>query len=490
MASNREISYRDILEKLDLGFCILEKVEGPSATQFDFRIVDTNQAFNLFAGSDNVVGKSFHEVFPSEPRERLLFYDSVRRTGVPVRFERTLVRGETMEAYVFRIENEPPYRIALFFRDISERKTAERALRDHEEFLRNILDCTPDYIAVLDLEGRVEYWNEAAKAEEKGATDRSLGRLWQDIWQDPQERAAAQQAQSEALAGRQGVFEGHVISPEGRTRWWEVLVSAIPDDSARPRKLLALAHEITGRKVAEQGRQRFVEELQRSNIDLTQFPHMVAHDLQAPVRTIGTLLSLLEDRKKGDQEVSKMILSATERMGNLISSLLDYARVGHEKLRITRVSVSDVVKDVEEMLAPFIQETGTQIIYGSLPTLQADPIQLEQLFQNLVSNAIKYRRDGVPPVIKMNAEPVESGWQFSVRDNGQGIIPANQKSVFEPLKRFAKEGVPGSGLGLSVCRTIVERHGGKIWVDSEPDVGSTFSFTLAANTPRSLGEAA
>jgi signal transduction histidine kinase len=184
-----------------------------------------------------------------------------------------------------------------------------------------------------------------------------------------------------------------------------------------------------------------------------------------------------------------MILSTTDRMGLLIRSLLDYAKAGHAQLRIETVSVSDVVETVMGFLASLLTETGTEIIYGPLPTLEADRVQLKQLFQNLISNAIKFRRDGAPPVIRITAEPMESGWQFAVKDNGKGIPEEIQKSIFEPLKRFAQDEVPGSGLGLAVSRRIVERHGGSIWVESEPNQGSTFSFTLPAIVPQSLSQA-
>jgi PAS domain S-box-containing protein len=488
MQHKPEIPYRKLFDKLDQGFAILERVDQPDG-QFDYKCVDANPLFATLAGAiaSDVVGMTFRQACPHESPEKLLIYEKVYQTGEPILFEQVLTSGRIVEAYAFRIEDGPPYRIAILGKDITQRKTAEHALRDEDQFLHDILDSTPEYIVVLDLQGRMQYWNKTAKLAAPTQTAQYIGQNWITLWKDPDERAAAEQAQSSALAGRPSVFEGHLTNGD-QTKWWEVLLSSIPEASGRPVRLLALAREITDRKIVEEYRDRVMQELERSNTDLSQFSYIVAHDLQAPVRTVGTLLGLLEERRKADQEVNRMMVSAADRMGHLIGSLLDYARAGHSQLRTETVPVNDVVETVRDMLGSLINETGAEISYGSLPTLEADRVQMEQLFQNLVSNAIKYRRDGISPVIRITAEPVESGWQFSVEDNGRGIPPENQKTIFEPLKRFAEKEVPGCGIGLSVCRTIVDRHGGSIWVESEPNKGATFKFKLPASVPRNVSE--
>jgi PAS domain S-box-containing protein len=244
------IPYRRLFDKLDEHFAILQKIDQPDG-KLDFKIVDANPVLATLAGTQvsDLIGKSAVQAFPRDSPQRLQIYEEVRRTGVPVRFERAVVPGRMISVYVFRIEDEAPYRIGVLGKDITDRKTGTR---DNEQFLRNILDSTPDYIAVLDREGHVEYWNEAARAAAPADTAQHIGQNWLDLWKDPAERAAAEQAQSSALAGRPSTFDGHITKDDGRTKWWEVLLSSIPPTAGWPIQLLALAREITSRVIAEQ----------------------------------------------------------------------------------------------------------------------------------------------------------------------------------------------------------------------------------------------
>src|SRR5215469_13253938 len=185
MLHEDKIPYRRLFDMLDEGFAILQKIEQP-AGQLDFKIVDANPVVATFAGTQarDLIGKSILQAFPQDSPQRLLTYEAVQRTGIPVRFERTLAPGRMLDVYAFRIEDEPPYRIAVLAKDITDRKTAERALRDNQQFLRNLLDSAPEYIAVLDRHGHMEYWNEAARAAAPTDTAQHIGQNWLDLWKD------------------------------------------------------------------------------------------------------------------------------------------------------------------------------------------------------------------------------------------------------------------------------------------------------------------
>ena len=228
-----------------------------------------------------------------------------------------------------------------------------------------------------------------------------------------------------------------------------------------------------------------LRELERSNRELSQFSYAVSHDLQAPVRSVRALTQLLVRRDDHLRENSSHLLTlieqATAGMERLIESLLRYAQAGQGQLNRQRVPVDQIIDSVRMTLAPLITETGAQIVCKPLPVVEADPVLLEQLLQNLIANALYYHRPGEAPVVEISGGPSEEVWQFAVKDNGQGIPLNYQDRVFEPLKRLHGNEAPGTGLGLALCRTIAARHGGRIWVESEGSgCGTIFRFTLSA----------
>jgi signal transduction histidine kinase len=229
-------------------------------------------------------------------------------------------------------------------------------------------------------------------------------------------------------------------------------------------------------------RERLVQELKRSNEELTQFAHVVSHDLQAPVRMVKTFSELLARRYRGQidetaNEFIGTIQDGASTMETLIRTLLAYATVGQGPLSRKRVGLGSVVDAVITMLQPSIDELHAAVSYGDLPTVHGDRVLLQQLVQNLVGNALKYVGDAAPRV-NIAAHPAGGEWVVSVKDNGPGIAAEHQESVFQPLKRLHGSEISGTGMGLAVCRKIAERHGGRIWVESRPGNGCTFFFTL------------
>ncbi|MEA2138172.1 MAG: hypothetical protein QOG56_1322 [Solirubrobacteraceae bacterium] len=228
-------------------------------------------------------------------------------------------------------------------------------------------------------------------------------------------------------------------------------------------------------------------ELLRSNAELEQFASVTSHDLQAPLTTISMYAELLERRHPPDPDSGHDLINgirgATHQARMLIRDLLEYSRAGRGELTLEPLPVDLVVSQALEALAGSIESTGACVRVGSLPTVLADRSNLCRVFQNLVGNAVKFTRGDDPEVV-VAAEREGEMWRFEVRDNGIGMDPENTRRIFEPFRRLhGEEDYPGTGIGLAVCERIVEQHGGKIWVSSEPGRGSVFSFTMPAADP-------
>ncbi len=224
-------------------------------------------------------------------------------------------------------------------------------------------------------------------------------------------------------------------------------------------------------------------ELQRSNAELEQFAYVASHDLQEPLRMVTSYLQLLERRYKAklDQDAEEFIgfaVDGASRMQTLIQDLLTYSRVGTRGVAFDPTDCDEVLGRVLANLEVAIEESGTEINQGELPNIAVDASQLSQLLQNLIGNAIKFRGDD-PPRIRVEAERREEDWLFSVRDNGIGIDPRHGERIFQVFQRLHGIGqYRGTGIGLAVCKKIVERHQGAIWVESQEGAGSTFYFTI------------
>ena len=237
-----------------------------------------------------------------------------------------------------------------------------------------------------------------------------------------------------------------------------------------------------GEKELRDENRRTHEELARSNRDLEQFAYVASHDLQEPLRMVATYAQLLGERYKGklDENADKYIHYAVDgalRMQSLVNDLLMFSRVGRRQDAPRDIDCNLILQSVVANLQAVLQESGAQISYHDLPVLLADRSELVQLFQNLVGNAIKFRRTE-PPEVRITAKKKKKEWLFSVEDNGIGIAPQHVEDVFAIFKRLhTREEYPGSGIGLAICKKIVERNQGHIWVESQPGQGSTFRFT-------------
>lgn len=232
-------------------------------------------------------------------------------------------------------------------------------------------------------------------------------------------------------------------------------------------------------------------ELARSNADLTQFAYVASHDLQEPLRMIGSYMGLLARRYSSSLDENAEIyirfaIDGANRMQALVNDLLSYARAGTQSVTKQTVSSAELLQQALQNLQITIEETGTVITHGDLPAVSADAVKLTQVMQNLIGNAIKFRKSDVRPEISITATKFQSEWCFVFADNGIGFDPKYRDRVFQIFQRLHGVGTyPGNGIGLAICRRIIEHHGGRLWADSEPGVGSTFFLTLPIrdNTP-------
>jgi light-regulated signal transduction histidine kinase (bacteriophytochrome) len=253
----------------------------------------------------------------------------------------------------------------------------------------------------------------------------------------------------------------------------------------------AAIRDITRRKKAEADLLQKVDELNRSNEELGQFAYVASHDLQEPLRMVASYTQLLSNRYKGrlDSDADEFIAFAVDgasRMQRLIQDLLAYSRVSTKKRQLLDVSSEEALDQAVSNLRGAIEESGALVTHDPLPTVLADEMQLIQLFQNLIGNGIKYQSPGVPRVHISATRNGGPKWMFSVKDNGMGIDSKYFEKIFGMFQRLHKrEEFAGTGIGLAICKKIVERHDGTLSVASQPGQGSTFSFALAGSEWRS-----
>jgi light-regulated signal transduction histidine kinase (bacteriophytochrome) len=277
--------------------------------------------------------------------------------------------------------------------------------------------------------------------------------------------------------------------------WVMHSASSVHDPDGRLLFAIAQIEDITERKRAQEGLAKAhaelevrAEELERSNADLQQFAYAASHDLSEPLRMVSSYVQLLARRyaEQLDTDAQEFIGFAVDgvvRMQALIDGLLLYSRAGTSEYEFAPVDCNEIIDATLLMLKTAIEERQAEIVVDPLPTVPADANQLSQLFQNLIANATKFVAEGLP---RVHVTAVREGpdWHFSVADNGIGIDQAHVQKIFNVFQRLHGRGeYAGSGIGLAICKRIVERHGGRIWVESTPGEGSTFHFTIPASRP-------
>jgi PAS domain S-box-containing protein len=354
------------------------------------------------------------------------------------------------------------------------------------EWFQALIESSSDAISLVDAEGQVLYAS-ASTAKVLGyQPEELLGRNSLDLLH-PQDRDHCVRTLKKVLAEPHwpNRMQARVRQKNGQWRWVESTASNLLDEP-HVGAIVINYREIGTRRAEEEERERLVEELTRSNAELHAFAYTVAHDLREPLRTISAFTEILVRRAQLDEaekETAHFIVDGVRRMSTLLDDLLSSATYRfHDSLRA--VELEHAAAQAMQNLREALTSTGASITIEPLPTVQGNESDLVRLFQNLISNAVKYRSDAALEV-HISAERFGADWFIKICDNGIGIPKEHHRRVFGLFTRLHTEKIPGTGIGLAVCKKIVEGLGGTIWVESEPGAWSKFCFTIAADRGKS-----
>jgi PAS domain S-box-containing protein len=448
---------------------------------------------------DELLGKMVNSIVPRGFAERLVA-DGLRSAedalaqqigaGIELTARRKDGSEFPIEIMLSPLRSTEGILVTAAIRNISVRKDAEQHLVQMENKYRGLLEAAPDAMVVVNEAGKIVLLNLQAETQFGYRRDELLGQKMSNIVPAGfPERLVADSLRSaeDALAQRIGTgIELTARRKDGSEFPIEIMLS--PLESADGVLVTAAIRDITARKSSEAQLLEKVKELKRSNEELQQFAYIASHDLQEPLRMVASYTALLARRYKGklDSDADDFIAFAVDgasRMQLLIRDLLAYSRVGSKGKELADTSSESALQHAIRNLRGAIEGSGALVTHDALPSVMADEMQLTQLFQNLVGNAIKYRRAGVPRV-HITAVPKDANkWMFSVQDNGLGIEPQFFERIFGVFQRLHKrEEFDGTGIGLAICKKIVERHGGALSVESIFGEGSTFHFPLAVGS--------
>ncbi len=385
------------------------------------------------------------------------------------------------------IETEDGLLATAAIRDITDRKKAEAKFQQ-------LLESAPDAIVGIGRDGRIGLVN--------AQTEKLFGYPRDALIGETVEKLVPARYHGAHGGHRSGYFSDPRTRPmgagldlyglrsDGTEFPAEISLSSIETEDG----LLATAaiRDITDRKDAERDLARHAAELQRSNVELSQYAYVASHDLQEPLRMVVTYTDRLGEHLEGKlepraQEWANYVVEGATRMQSLIEGLLEFSRVRPEEAEFVRIDCEVVLRRALANLQAAIHESGAQITHDPLPTISADAVQLLQLLQNLVGNAVKFQGDAVP-VIHVGCERDGAHWHFSVADNGIGIDSGDAERIFVLFQRLhSKDAYAGAGIGLALCKKIVDAHHGRIWVQSAPGAGATFHWLLPAAMPSQVG---
>jgi PAS domain S-box-containing protein len=446
---------------------------------------------------DELLGQKVKNIIPDGFAERLVA-DGTRTaaealaqqigTGIELIGRRKDGSTFPIEIMLSPLESAEGILVTAAIRDITERKRVEDSLRNSEESFRLMASGIKDYANVmLDPEGLVVSWNEGAERIKGYRAEEIIGQPFSRFYpaEDIQNGKPAMEL---ARARESGTFEdeGWRVRKDGTRFLAKVVITALRDENGRLRGFGKITRDITELKESEEHLGKTMAELKRSNDELEQFAYVASHDLQEPLRMVASYTQLLAQRYKGrlDSDADEFIAYAVDgcnRMQGLIQDLLSYSRAGSSKKAMHRTSCEDALALAVKNLQATIEASNAIVDHDPLPAINTDGAQLIQVFQNLIANAIKYRGAEVPHIHISATRKAGKEWIFSVRDNGMGIEPQYFDRIFVLFQRLhGQKEYQGTGIGLAMCKKIVDRLGGRIWVESELTKGSTFYFALPA----------
>lgn len=477
-------------------------------------IVSWNEGAKRIKGwsANEIIGKHFSSFYTSEDLESKKPERELKIAVATGKYEeegwRVRKNGSVFWANVVitALFNEQNKHIGFskVTRDLTERKEHEEDLRQSEERYRSLVEQVTDYgIFMLDEKGRIISWNEGAKKIEGYEESEIIGKYF-SIFYPEEDILNGKPAYELKVAIAEGKYEeeGWRIRKDGSLFWASVVITAVYNNDGIHIGFSKVTRDLTERKESERALRDSYEryrlltdelratnrELSYANGELEQFTSIVSHDLQEPIRTIKSFLQLIHI-KLNDQENEDLknyigkAINAADRMKELIQNLLNYSQLSKNEMVQQKIATEDLINEAIQNLKTSIENAHAEItVENKVDAIEGDPVQLVQLIQNLLSNALKFT-NSEKPRITISSFKENGHVKFAVSDNGIGIAKTDINKVFEIFRRLhTKKEYPGTGIGLAICKKIVDRHGGRIWPESEPGKGTTFYFTLNENT--------
>jgi PAS domain S-box-containing protein len=452
-----------------------------------------NPAFARMHGYtvDDLIGRPLADIFAPEARAGLPAHVTAAHEQGDYEYEAQHLRadGSTFPAltHVTALKDETGRVLlrAATVQDLTVRKQVEAERQRANALLQAVSETTADLIFVKDRDHRLLFGNPSL-FRTLGKTPEEIIGLSEPEWYQDLDQANTLVATDRRVmtTARPATVEETVTTPAG-LRTFLSTKAPYYDAQGTVIGLVGVATDITARKEAEAERERLLAELQRINAEFQQFAHIVSHDLSEPLRTMRSYIQLLAQRTQGTlageaTEYMDFVTDAAQRMQQMLTDLLAYTRAGQTP-EFSAVDCEVVLAQVLSALQTRITECEAVITHDPLPTIQGDATRLGQVLQNLIGNALKFC-DEKPPRVHISAVQEAQHWQFSVRDNGIGIDPQQTGKLFQVFQRLhSRNEYAGTGIGLAICKRIVEQHGGRIWVESKPREGSIFHFTIKEN---------
>ena len=442
--------------------------------------------------ADEIIGRHFSTFYPAEDRMAGRPETALKIARQRGRFEdkawRVRKDGRRFMAHVVIDPVRDDHGIVIGYakitRDISDSYAQEQELRESERRFRLLVSGVTDYaIYMLDLNGHISSWNAGAQRLKGYTQSEVLGRHFSVFYSDT-DIADGRPARALQTALSTGRFEDTAwrIKKNGEPFWANVIIDLIHNESGEPVGFAKITRDISERRISDLR----LKDLTRANEELEHFVQIASHDLREPLRKVLAFSDLLEcdldglidDTRRG---YLKSISAATQRMQGLLDSLMQLTRVNAHGESFSLCELDDVLAEVLADMDIAIRDAAAIVEVGPLPRIEADPAQMRQLFQNLLENSLKYRNAAVP--LRVDIRNLESHDAtrvvIEVRDNGIGFEPKYAERIFGIFQRLhTRDQIPGSGVGLAVCRKICERHGGAITASGEPGVGATVVITL------------
>lgn len=462
----------------------------------NFKIIEWNRAAERIYGYSRteVLGRSAEEIINSKhilPYTREKAIEQLKDQGFwhgelyqqTARTNQMIILSSTC---FLRDEGGKPVGYLAMNRNVTEMKRKERELQESEKRYHLLVNEVVDYaIMMLDINGIILSWNKGAE-KIKGYTEKEvLGRHFSIFYTEEDKLNDLPQKELEAAKKeKKHAYEGWRVKKDKSLFWADGVITELVDEEGNIKGFVKITRDLSERRKAAEEITKMTEELRRSNVELEQFAYVASHDLQEPLRMITSYVQLLERHYKDklDKDANEFINYAVDgasRMQSLIYSLLEYSRINRIK-PFEDINLDYVLNDVMKDLRVTVKETNAKVIWNDLPKIFGDQVLIGQLFFNLIANAIKFRSER-PPEITISCRKYNDYYLFSVKDNGIGIKKEYREKIFVIFQRLhSKDKYPGTGIGLAICKKIVERHEGKIWVESTPDEGSTFYFTISA----------